>query len=390
MTILFVLNSTSTTGGGTKSFLLLVKGLIAKGHKALVVVPDDGELYAVLRRDGIKTYVLRYMPTIYPSSQNVRDVVLFLPRLVRYSIWGKQAVKSLVEICKENHVDLIHTNVSIETIGLRAARALDIPHIMHFREYADKDFNLHYFPSKRLFYSMIDSKKSYAICITKGIKEYHKFNSNRIRQIYNAIASDAHSEDKRSAYQDSQRYFLYAGRIEPAKGVMELLEAFKDAKEKIGSEILLKLAGDVNDQEYMFDLQRFISKHALEKNVEFLGSVKDMTPLFHGALALIVPSWFEAFGRCLPEAMLSGCLTIGRNTAGTKEQFDNGKEIWGKEIGFRFSTKEELTSHIVDISQKEYGHYDEIRNLARKTVEQLYNVHQYVDNIEAFYKEIVR
>ena len=42
------------------------------------------------------------------------------------------------------------------------------------------------------------------------------------------------------------------------------------------------------------------------------------------ALALFVPSSFEGFGFITVEAMFCGCLVIGRNTGGTKEQFDNG------------------------------------------------------------------
>lgn len=43
-------------------------------------------------------------------------------------------------------------------------------------------------------------------------------------------------------------------------------------------------------------------------------------------MALIVPSPFEAFGLITAEAMFNKCLVIGRDTAGTKEQFDNGQK----------------------------------------------------------------
>ena len=40
--------------------------------------------------------------------------------------------------------------------------------------------------------------------------------------------------------------------------------------------------------------------------------------------------------------MYNHCLVIGRNTAGTKEQFDNGLDQTGEEIGLRFDSDLEL------------------------------------------------
>lgn len=54
------------------------------------------------------------------------------------------------------------------------------------------------------------------------------------------------------------------------------------------------------------------------------------------AQALIVASRFEGFGFITTEAMWNDCLVIGKNIAGTKEQFDNGVAETGHEIGLRF------------------------------------------------------
>ena len=61
------------------------------------------------------------------------------------------------------------------------------------------------------------------------------------------------------------------------------------------------------------------------------------------AKAIIIPSHNEGFGRCMPEAMFNGCLCIGHDTGGTKEQMDNGTEATGEDIALRYQTEDQLT-----------------------------------------------
>jgi glycosyltransferase involved in cell wall biosynthesis len=57
---------------------------------------------------------------------------------------------------------------------------------------------------------------------------------------------------------------------------------------------------------------------------------------------IIVPSHTEAFGLVMAEAMTNKCLVIARNIDGLKEQFDNGLNEHGDEIGLRFDTSHQL------------------------------------------------
>ena len=87
--------------------------------------------------------------------------------------------------------------------------------------------------------------------------------------------------------------------------------------------------------------------------------------------------------------MYNKCLVIGRNTGGTREQFDNGCKLFNSEIGLRFNTQEDLIKLIglVDFDRIEKSQYVENAFL---TVNQLYSESQNVDNIICFYKEILK
>ena len=49
MKILYVLNSTNAEGGATRSFDNLLNELLVRGNDALVVMPDTGGYYKVLK-----------------------------------------------------------------------------------------------------------------------------------------------------------------------------------------------------------------------------------------------------------------------------------------------------------------------------------------------------
>ena len=106
------------------------------------------------------------------------------------------------------------------------------------------------------------------------------------------------------------------------------------------------------------------------------------------AKALIVPSFFEGFGFITAEAMANGCLVIGRDTAGTKEQFDNGNEFAGKEIGLRFNDNEELVVQMkkaINMSQSELADLiDSAQIISRR-----YTIENNTKKIIAYYKQII-
>lgn len=391
MKVLYILNSTTITGGATKSLLTLLQGLKEKGITPFVVVPDGGDLCKVLKDKGITYFVLRYSTTTYPSLSSSKDKLLFLPRIFRWKLWESNAVSQIKGIIKEYNIDLVHTNVSVETVGLRAAYQMQVPHIMHFREYADIDFDMHYYPSKKKYYSLLNKFGTYTISITKGIQMYHNLYGERHRQIYNGIELDKNLVDNNDKHiLCSESYFLFAGRVEPAKGLKQVVEAFAifyaDNKDKA---IHLKVAGSIADEEYAESIRNLISKYELSEVVKFLGPRHDIADLMSKSIATIVSSNFEAFGRCLPEAMLNRCLTIGKDTAGTKEQYDNGLNLYGEEIGLRYNTTEDLAQIMKIVSNMDKQQYASMVSRAENTVLQLYNAKKYVSEVYDFYKEII-
>ena len=117
--------------------------------------------------------------------------------------------------------------------------------------------------------------------------------------------------------------------------------------------------------------------------------IDDVLPYYKEAKALIVPSLFEGFGFITAEAMFSGCLVIGNDVAGTKEQFDNGKEFTGEEIALRYATQEQLVQHLNDVTNKKTAHYQSMIDSAQQVVAKLYTSEEHSKQIYDYYQYIL-
>lgn len=387
MKVVYVLHSTLSSGGATKSFHIMINNLIVNGIEPLIVVPDGNDFCLTLRSQGIRTLVLNYRTAAYPKAGNIKGIALFLPKLIARIVVNRIAAFKLKKEAKLFGANMIHTNVSVIDIGMRAARKLGIPHVTHIREYGDKDFNINLFPSRRIYLNNFKDKNSYTICITKDIaKYYHIDNQSNSKVIYNGILNKSDMIfDK-----EKDHYFLFAGRLEEGKGISDIIKTYGKLRCEREKLFPLLIAGDACHNNYVDYLHELADSHGVADYIRFLGNRDDVLFLMSKAAALVVPSHHEGFGRITAEAMFSGCLVIGKDVAGTKEQFDNGSELTGKEIGLRYHNDNELIKHLCDIMDKGIEPYLPMIERAQETVGSLYTPEQNLNGILDFYNEILK
>ena len=385
MNVVYVLNTTYLFGGSVRSFLSMLYGLMERGVNPIVVLPDDDGVCRVLREKGIETIVLCFRPNTYPHNRTtLKDIFLFFPKLVARRVVNYRAVVRLTKLLRGRNIDLIHTNVSVIDVGMRASQKLGVPHLFHIREYGFLDFHEIYYPWPKAFRALMH--KSYTICITKHIQQSHGLMGNeKARVIYNGIDVPKIELSKLR----KEGYFLYAGCIDPSKGLHVLLEAYANYLLSSALNYELWIAGDVNDYSYYEKVKLFIKSHDIAKKVKFLGSREDVFKLMQGAEAVVIPSRFEGFGRCMAEAMMNGCLVVAHNTAGLKELFDNGVEMSGREIGFRYETMEELSRCLLQVDALDDVRMKQYLSCAYKVARGLYTPRVNVEKVFQFYEDIV-
>lgn len=382
MKILYILSGTTIYDGATKAIANLIYGLLDKGVEPVVVCPDKNGIFQVFIEKGIKCYATPFTFSSYPGTTGVKNILMYVPRIIKHSIVNVIGYIKILAIVKAERPDIIHTNVSVIDIGYRVAQKLSILHIYHIREYQDLDFNIKVFPSKQTFIDRIKQHKSYAICITRGVSQYFCLNESEAKVIYDGVLPIS------SKCQIGQKddYLLYAGRLEENKGAKFVIEAYIGAFKSAKIHTKLLMAGSAPNPSYEVMLKTIASGYP----IEFLGMRKDVGDIMKKAKATIVPSFFEGFGFVAAEAMFNGCLVIGRDTAGTKEQFDNGLAYYGHEIGLRFSTEDELSHLLVKVSNADKNEFEEMIQDGQNTVTSLYSVEKHVEDVWEYYHEILR
>lgn len=386
MNIAYVLNASVLTGGATKAFLNMLNELLSYGISPYVIIPDNEGITQVLKERGIPTLVVTYRTSAYPTFNTLKEKVLFIPKLIARLIVNHRATKALTSFLKDNKIDIVHSNTGVVRIGFDAAQKTGIPHIYHIREYGDLDFGIHYFPNKNALHRQLESANNYCVCITKSIRKYHLLqDSSHTHVIYDGVFDAL----KVLPASDTKDYFLYAGRIQPAKGLDRLILAYKQYADQTAQPLPLKVAGSNSNNSYYLQQTTFIRDNDLSENIQLLGECDSIFSLMRNARALIIPSLNEGFGFCMPEAMQQGCLCIAHNTSGTKEQLDNALEMTGQEIALRYETTEELAALLVEVASHSVDYYQSYIKQAFRVVNELYTREQNAKKVYELYQNII-
>ena len=384
MKVVYVLHSTDALSGSGKAFISLLSGLMKLGVKPLVIVPDSNGLCDELIKMDMPFKILPYKMAVYPPCRTLKNKLFFVPMLVKRILWNVYSACKLTRIAKDFVADIIHTNVSVINIGYKVALRLDIPHVWHIREYGALDFHYYYYYYTRSMHlRKYHQPHSYQICITKDIRSYNGLdNSSRARVIYDGVLP----REAVRFTSDKKPYFLFAGRLEETKGIKDAILAFTCfLKANPASSFRLKVAGDTPDVSYKQTLVMLTEDNGINDRVDFLGMRSDIYDLMYEAYALLVPSYSEGFGFITAEAMFNGCLVIGRDTGGTKEQFDNGFEHTGKEIALRFNTIEKMAGRMCTVVTEGIESYFPMIYRSQSVVSDLYSIEKYVDSVHSFY-----
>lgn len=381
MRVLFIFHTPWLKGGASKSGLTLIRGLRSRGVAVMAICPAEDELSARLRSEGFEVRVVSYdwaYPHFKPSPAAWLKI---LPRIAKTRIVNAKALPRLEEIAAEFRPDIIHTNSGVADIGVKLARRLGVPHVSHFREFGWKDCGAIMLHEK----AMGRYARQYGIAIGKEILKFHAKGARETALIYNGIIESP----SLTLNPEKDSYFLYVGGLYREKGIEVLLDAYSRLGGEMRKAHPLKIAGSAVAPAYRQHLLSLASRLGIAESVEWLGERGDAARLMAGALALVVPSEHEAFGRIVVEAMANACLVIGRDSEGIKEQFDNGLAAAGAEIGLRFRTAEQLGRLMAEVAANGSGAYIHMRRSAEKTVAELYSVEAYADKVLAFYNKIL-
>jgi glycosyltransferase involved in cell wall biosynthesis len=139
---------------------------------------------------------------------------------------------------------------------------------------------------------------------------------HRIHIVPNAV-DPLFFDTRRERRQQGPFSVLYVGRISPEKGLFDLIDGAGDLVRQ-GYDVALTLVGKTDDRVYARRLEDRIHSHQLDSRVVKLAPQPAATiaRLMSEHDALILPSYYEAFGLVLAEAMAVGCPVLASRVGG--------------------------------------------------------------------------
>ncbi len=133
----------------------------------------------------------------------------------------------------------------------------------------------------------------------------------------------------RFGLQEGELAVGYVGRLVREKGIFELLEAMRQASERIPNLVLLiagdnKTGGD-RDSETQGLVQEYLASADLPFRVKFTGFIDDVEEMMQAFDVFVLPSYREGMPRTIIEAMASGKPVIASDIRGCREEVSHGE-----------------------------------------------------------------
>ena len=124
----------------------------------------------------------------------------------------------------------------------------------------------------------------------------------------------------------SEKIVLFVGRIEPLKGIEQLLKAITYLQNRQGTRLVI-IGGGERSQKEMERLQRLSRELHIEDSVTFLGSLKqERMPYFYSAADVcVIPSYYESFGLVALESLACGTPVVATDVGDFKHIIRQGE-----------------------------------------------------------------
>ena len=376
MKICYVTHLPNLTGS-TQSLLDMIAGLKKmKNIEIVVLIGKHGPLEEKLKELHI---AYEYIP--YSTDIKDKNSLKNKAKLVK----NKLALPRIIQFLKQEHVDIVHSNTQIVSIGNEAAYLAGIPYIIHAREMIKEDHHIDLISDDKMkFYLEHASKVVYISDFVKN--KFHKISPKTPYVVlHDGMDVNKYLLPAHDLFSKEEVNLLMAGRISPGKGQMDAVKAIQILNKKSKIPFRLFVVGNPGnnaiDMDYLEQLKTYASTHKLS-NIEFI-SFTDLTDLRKKTDISLVCSTNEAMGRVTLESMLAGCITIGADAGATPELLTDG------ETGYLYQSgnPDSLASRILYACE----HKENAQNItenARNHVYSQFDMHRYAEEIANIYQTV--
>jgi len=287
--------------GPDESLLALLAELIPRGVEAHLVLPSRGPQVPRYEALGVAVHVARLAPLRRDVSAAAAG--LFPPRILRAALEVRALARRL-------GASLIHTNMEVLLEGGLAARALGIPHVMHYRGNTLDHPRLVFDGLTAAWTALAD----HVYCISRATAAVFekRGRARKVEVLYNPLAvasfaGAARSEEVRAALGASGGAPLIGtvGRLHPRKDVETFVRAAALVAARVPEArfVVVGLAEAPVELEYLRRVEALIAELGLGGRLLLAGARRDVPAVMKALDVFVLTSRHEGFGRVVAEAM---------------------------------------------------------------------------------------
>ena len=381
LNVLFIPSDNNRTSGAFLSMANLILNLKNKyGIKELVILPNEGNGDKILSSFGINFILINSKDWVVPLNQ-VHDEK-FKKEVADKKRINNQAILEIRSVIQNNNFDIMHINTTYSYVGAEAAIKENLPFVWHLREFLEEDQSNTLWDRKEG--NALINRADRIIAISDSIfKKYENvFDKGKLVRIYNGIDATKFYKAERNILEDETIKFIMVGGFEYYKGQIEFAHACAQLYSSGFHDFKVSFVG-TGRGDVKSEVEKIFSDAGMT-NVEYLGYKRNVEDYYDKADVSFTCAKSEAFGRTTVEAMLSGNLVIGADSAGTKELIKNGDTGILYEHGNSQDLFEKML-WLIDNKEKSKA----ISNNGRKFMAQNMTAEINADNIYSLYNEVI-
>jgi len=224
--------------------------------------------------------------------------------------------KKIDRIIKKFDFDIIHCQGPIFEASIRSKKLSKKPLVtsIHSTEFDKAKVKMDKYGLEKKGMKHSDAVIAVSAYINSIVVKKYGVNQNKVTIIPNAIKQKRFPLKKKDT---KTKYILSLGRLVYQKGIPYLIEAAKKVVEK-EKNIKFLIAG-FGSPSYEEKLKKKVKKLGLEKDVIFLGYVKNGDYYYRKSYLFVMPSISEPFGITPLEAMINGTPVLISKQSGISE-----------------------------------------------------------------------
>lgn len=325
--------SGETGGGSFESLVHLLEVLDRKRYTPMVSYMNDGPHAEVLRRRGIRIFILEdrlYSRTLPEGFRRSLGRISLALASVNCSLhiaclrWlHGPMMRDLGRVCRENNVSLLYLNDQInrDFFGVLISRRTGLAVVSHLRSMHGRGFCHH---------KVTMANESVAAFAANSLATRDHWMSlgvdgRKIRVIPNAVPEVEHpgiDPRKKLGLRQETKIVGCVGRLIELKGHAFLIHAFARLSQRIPDAVLLV----IGDGPLLEGLKSLTESLGVADKVVFTGRRDDARAMMAGMDVLVLPSRYEGSGRVLLEAMSQQTPVIGTDLYGIREVIVHGRD----------------------------------------------------------------